>query len=203
MGAYLPRMDASRSTAAAAAMVVGGVLATVLFVPFTIAHGPTSVNLEREVGGWDMHTWGLLMGTIPPLLISSGLWALRPTLAGESVTARRALTVMCVAMVLFAVMNSAFGAMGPPFDVFVLAPASVVVALAISRRGRARVLLVTLAAAYVIGLALSLVPAEFYDRYDGYRVFGIVVYAGVGALWAALGTVLLLEEREGDELSQA
>ena len=195
-------MDLSRSTAAAA-MIVGGALTTLLFIPFTIAHGPTSVNLEREVVGWDMHTWGLLMGTVPPLLISTGLWALRPTLSGGRTAARRALTVMCVAMVLFAAMNAAFRAIGPPFDLLLLAPASVVVALTSAKRGRVRVLLATLAAAYVIGLALALVPSEFYDRYDGYRIFGIVAYAGVGALWAVLGTSLLREGREAVELSPA
>ena len=58
-------MDNPRSTVAATAMVVGGIIAGAAFVPFTIAHGPTSYNLEREVLGWDMHDWGFLMGTIP------------------------------------------------------------------------------------------------------------------------------------------
>ena len=84
------------------ALVVGGALTTVLFIPFTIAHGPTSVNLEREVVGWDMRSWGLLMGSVPPLHISTGLWALRPTLAGWRTAARHALTVMCASMVLSA-----------------------------------------------------------------------------------------------------
>ena len=58
-------------------MVVGGILSSGVFVPFTIAHGPTSYNLEREILGWDMHNWGFLMGTLPPLLVGAGLWSLR------------------------------------------------------------------------------------------------------------------------------
>ncbi|MCY7401732.1 MAG: hypothetical protein LH477_12425 [Nocardioides sp.] len=194
-------MGTSQKRGSAAAVAFGGVLSIALFVPFTIAHGPTSVDLERDVLGWDMHAWGFLMGTLPPLLIGVGLRQLRERVAGGRQAAYRSLTVMCFAMFLFAAMNLAFRAIGPPLDLFLLAPASVVAALTTSRRGRVRAVLGLLAAAYVVALALSLVPAEFYDLYDGYRVFGIVAYGGVGLLWATLGTLLLHDEREGQWVS--
>jgi hypothetical protein len=42
---------------AAAAILVGGVFEMVTFIPFTIAHGPTSYDLKRDVLGWDMQGW--------------------------------------------------------------------------------------------------------------------------------------------------
>lgn len=177
---------------AATAMVVGGVVASVVFVPFTLAHGPTSYNLEVEVLGWDMHRWGFLVGTVPPLLVGAGLWSLRGRVAGERRAAIRALTVICVALFLFAAMNLAFRALGPPFDLFLLAPASVVAALT-ARKGPIRALLGLLAAAYCAALTLSLIPMESSDSFGGFRIFGSIAYAGVGVLWAALGVTLLTE----------
>ena len=175
-------------------MVVGGLLSCGVFVPFTVAHGPTSYNLEREVLGWDMHHWGFLMGTVPPVLIGAGLWSLRARLAGGRHAAFRALTVMSVAMFLFAAMNVAVRAIGPPFDLFLLAPASVVAALT-ARKGPTRVVLGLLATAYCAALAVAFIPLETSDGFGGYRVFGIIAYAGVGLLWAAFGATLLLTER--------
>jgi hypothetical protein len=100
-------VDRSRATAAATAMVVGGIVESAAFAPFTVAHGPTTYNIGREVLGWDMHNWGFLMGTVPPVLIGAGLWLLRGRVAGERRAAVGALTVMCVAMFLFAAMTAA------------------------------------------------------------------------------------------------
>lgn len=186
-------VESSRSNAAALAMVVGGILAGAAFVPFTIAHGPTSYNLAREVLGWDMHNWGFLMGTLPPLLVGAGLWSLRGHVAGERRTAFRALTVMCLAMFLFAAMNLAFRAIGPPFDLSLLAPAGVVAALTV-QKGPIRLVLSLLATAYFAALAVVLVPLEASDSFGGFRVFGVIAYAGVGVLWAALGVTLLSTE---------
>jgi hypothetical protein len=188
-------VDCSRSTVAATAVVVGGIIAGAAFAPFTIAHGPTSYNLEHEVLGWDMHNWGFLMGTIPPLLVGAGLWALRALVACGRRAAFRALTVMCVAMFLFAAMNLAFRAMGPPLDLFLLAPAGVVVALTTPRRGPIRVVLGLLATAYCAALAMVMIPLETSDGFGGFRIFGVISYAGVGVLWVAFGATLLVTQR--------
>lgn len=187
-------MNRSRSTMAATAMVFGGVVASVAFVPFTLAHGATSTNLEGEVLGWDMHRWGFLMGTVPPLLVGAGLWPLRVLVVGERRSALRALSVVCVAMFLFAAMNFTFRALGPPLDLFLLAPASVVAALT-ARKGPIRALVGLLAGAYCAALAMSLIPLETSDSFGGFRIFGVIAYAGVGVLWATLGMALLVTER--------
>jgi hypothetical protein len=188
-------VDRSHPNTPATAIVAGGIVAAVTFVPFTLAHGPTSYNLEREVLGWDMHRWGLIMGTVPELLISAGLWRLRGRLAGERRVTVGALSVMCVAMLLFAAMNVIYGAIGPPFDLFFLAPASVLAALTTRGRGPTRAMLVALAAAYCAAVAVGLIPLETSDRFGGFRVFGLIAYAGIGALWAAFGAVLRREGR--------
>ncbi|MEV6243712.1 hypothetical protein [Lentzea sp. NPDC051838] len=168
-----------------AALIVGGVVMAGTYVPFTLTHGPTSINIEHEILGWDMHDWGFLMGTVPYLLISAGLWRLRGLIAG----ARPGLVVMCVVMVLFAAMNVPFRAIGPPFDLFLLAPASVIVAATTPLRGAARTVLIALAAAYCCATALTLIPLETSDGFGGYRIFGLIAYAGVGVLWALFGAV--------------
>ena len=195
MGRSTSAVSNPRTTAAATVMVVGGLIACGVFVPFTIAHGPTSYNLEREVLGWDMHSWGFLLGTIPPLLIGAGLWSLRALVAGERRAAFRALTVMSAAMFLFAAMNTVFRAIGPPFDLFLLAPAGVVASLTLRRMGPISVVLGLLATAYCAALAMALVPLETSDSFGGFRIFGFIGYAGVGVLWAAFGAALLIDGR--------
>lgn len=176
--------------AAAAAILVGGVVGAVTFLPFTLPHGPTSYNIEREVLGWDMHRWGVVMGTVPEVLIAAGLWRSRERVGERRVTTV-ALAVMCVTMVLFAAMNLFFGGIGPPFDLFLLAPGSVVVALTATVRGPARALLIALAVACCSATAIGLIPLETSDSFGGYRVFGLIAYAGVNVLWAAFGAVLM------------
>ena len=175
-------------------MVIGGAIGSAVFVPFTISHGPTSVNIENEVLGWDMHNWGFLMGTIPPLLIGAGLWSVRTHLAGGRRVAFDALSVMCLAMFLFGATNAVFRAIAPPFDLFLLAPASLV-ATATARQVASRIALGVISAAYWAALAMALLPEETSDSISGYRIFGSIAYVGVGVLWATFGLALLATDR--------
>lgn len=90
-------MDRSRQTSltAATAIMAGGLVEAAAFIPFTIAHGPTSYNLGNEVLGWDMHRWGFIMGSIPQLLVGTGLWPLRGLVAGGRRIAIAALSPSC------------------------------------------------------------------------------------------------------------
>jgi hypothetical protein len=187
------RMDRSRQTSltAATAIMAGGLVEAAAFIPFTIAHGPTSYNLGNEVLGWDMHRWGFIMGSIPQLLVGTGLWPLRGLVAGGRRIAIAALSVMCVTMFLFAAMTVIGQSMGPPFDLFVLAPACVVATSTTACRGAIRGLLAGLATLYVVPIAFVWVPMETSDSIGGFRIFGLIAYAAVGSLWAALGAVLL------------
>lgn len=166
---------------------------TLLFVPFTITHGPTSFNEERILLGLDMLWWGLLLGVAPNALIAAGLWTMRRRVAGSSRLALVACSTICAVLVLSAVADLAFRALGPPFGLFVLAPAAVVACVSAAPRGavnaRARVLIGVLAMVLTTGLILVLLPAQISDSFSGYRIFGVLVYATAGIAWAILGLI--------------
>jgi hypothetical protein len=191
------RASAARSWSARVApvaIIVGGLLMVALFVPFTLAHGPTSYNEEHDVLGWDMHAWGFLLGVLPNVLVSGGLWRLRARLAAARLGATVVVAVVCVALLLDALMNLAFRALGPPFVLFLLAPATIALVALIpagdAARTRTRVVVAALGIVLATGLALALIPQQTSDSFDGYRIFGTVVHGLGGLLWALLGLSL-------------
>lgn len=176
-------------------VALGGALMTLLFIPFTLAHGPTSVNEEHVILGLDMHGWGFAMGVVPNVLIAGGLWRCRDRLAGDRRSARVALSAICVAMLVSAAMDLAFRALGAPFSLFILAPATTVAALTLQPPIAARVLMAVLSLCLWAGLVLTLIPLEIQDGFDGYRITGTVMYGAVGLLWAAFGLIVALNSR--------
>jgi hypothetical protein len=184
----------ARTWIAAAVVAIGGVAMTALFVPFTLAHGPTSYNEEREILGWDMLAWGLLLGVLPNVLIVAGLWWRRDRITGGGRGARVGLTLSCVALLADAAVNLAFRGLGAPFVLFLLAPATIALAVLIPRgdaaRAPTRVVLAVLGAVLATGLVLALTPLETSDAFGGYRIFGSVTYGLGGLRWARLGLSL-------------
>ncbi|HEY3263435.1 MAG TPA: hypothetical protein VGJ95_24705 [Pseudonocardiaceae bacterium] len=176
------------------AIIIGGLSMAALFVPFTLTHGPTSYNEEREVLGWDMHAWGFLLGVLPNVLIAGGLWRLRERIAGGRRGATVVVAVGCVALLLDALMNLAFRALGAPFVLFLLVPATIGLAALIragdAARARTRGVVAALGIVLATGLALALIPQETSDSFGGFRFFGTVVYGLGGLLWALLGLSL-------------
>jgi hypothetical protein len=188
------RPTGRRTWIAAAFVAIGGLAMTALFVPFTLAHGPTSYNEGREILGRDMLGWGLLLGVLPNVLIVAGLWSRRDKITGGGRGARVALTLSCVALLADAAVTLAFRGLGAPFVLFLLAPATIALAVLIPKgdaaRARARVVLAGLGAVLATGLALALIPLETSDAFNGYRIFGSVTYGLGGLLWACLGLSL-------------
>jgi hypothetical protein len=90
--------------------------------------------------------------------------------------------------------------LGAPFVLFLLAPATIALAVLIPKgdaaRARARVVLAGLGAALATGLALALIPQETSDAFNGYRIFGSVTYGLGGLLWACLGLSLALASND-------
>jgi hypothetical protein len=80
-------------------MTVGGLTMVLLWIPFTLAHGPTSYNEERVVAGMDMHGWGFLLGVVPNLAIAAGLVVVRAALSEGRRGSARALWVVVGALV--------------------------------------------------------------------------------------------------------
>jgi hypothetical protein len=175
--------------------VVGGLLMALLFLPFTITHGPTSFNEERTLLGLDMHFWGLLLGVAPNVFLAAGFWTLRRRIAGSNRLSVAACTAICIVLWLSAAIDLAFRALGPPFGLLVLAPMAVVACVSAAPKGavntRARVVFAALAVVLMTGWVLALIPAQASDSINGYRLFGVLTYAAAGLLWALLGVILL------------
>ena len=77
---------------------------------------------------------------------------------------------------------------------FLLAPATVALAVLIPKgdaaRARTRVVLAVLGTVLATGLVLALIPLETSDAFGGYRIFGGVTYGLGGLVWACLGLSL-------------
>lgn len=175
-------------------LVIGGLAMTGLFVPFTLAHGPTSFNEERQFLGRDMHFWGLLLGVVPNVLIGAGLWAFRGRIAGERRVAFIACTVICAVLWMSAAVDLAFGALGAPFGLLLIAPTVVLASLGSLPRGPAkvqvRVVLAVLGATLISASIMAFIPQKISDSIGGYRIFGLTAYGAAGVVWAVLGLVL-------------
>ena len=101
------------------------------------------------------------------------------------------LAIACGAMLLDALTNLAFGGLGAPFVLFILAPTTLALAALTPVRGavgvRFRVLLAALGIILAGGVALALITNETSDSFGGYRIFGIAVYGIGGILWSLVG----------------
>jgi hypothetical protein len=176
------------------ALMVGGLSMTALFVPFTLTHGPTSYNEERELLGHDMLFWGLLLGVVPNVLIGAGFWTLRGRVAGTRRLASIACAAICIVLWMSAALDLFFGGLGPPFRILILAPTVLVACLSSKPTGpgplRVRLLLGVLGAVLTFATVMALIPEERSDSFAGFRIFGLLAYATVGVLWALLGRMM-------------
>lgn len=180
---------------AAAALALGGLMAIGLWIPFTLAHGPTSYNEERVLLGMDMHGWGLLLGVVPNLLVVIGLLLARSRLAagrGPSL----ALGAVVAALLGSTLLDLAFRALGPPFSILLLAPATLALAV-LTRVLGLRVSWVLLATAYVVAVGLALVPQATSDGFGGYRIYGLAAHVGVGLGWLVLASRITISRPNG------
>lgn len=185
----------TRARLASTAIVLGGTAMIALWIPFTLTHGPTSYDEGRVLGGMTMHGWGFLLGVVPSVLVAAGLVLARARLvAGRG--SSWALGVVLAALVGSALMDVAFRALGPPFSIFLLAPATLALAALESDLGR-RVAWALLATAYVVALCLLLVPEATSDGFGGFRIYGLAAHVGVGLGWLVMASRTTGSHRDG------
>jgi hypothetical protein len=181
-------------------MVAGGAIMAALFPVYSTLHGPTSFY-ERGVWlGFEGQVWGGVMNGVPSLLIASGLLGARSLVIGHGRRGVRVGYVLAlIALLVPGVLDLALRALTPP----VLLPVQAVGLLLVgfgSRQGRdlsarAACALVCIGVLLALAYLVALVPLDVSDRYDGYRVFGVLAYAMVGVAWIVVGISLTVSTR--------
>jgi hypothetical protein len=173
------------------AVAAGGALMIVLWIVFTASHGPTSVNEGHLIVGRDMHFWGLLLGIVPNALIAAGLVGLRePLLRGSRRVGVVGYALALGGLIASALLDLAFGALGPPLLMPVVGVGLVLLGLGgdDSRERWVRgPMMIAIGALLLVAFVVALVPLEISDAVDGYRVFGVVGYLLPGVGWLAIG----------------
>ena len=169
------------------AVAFGGLAMVGLWIPFTLTHGPTSLNEGHTLAGWDMHDWGFALGVLPNVAIATGLLLARRSLTGRR-GRRIALGVVVLALLASALVDLALRALGPPFSLLLLAPATI--ALAVLLPSPRRWAWAVLGASYTLGVGLALLPQDFSDARDGYRAYGVVAHVVAGLAWIGVAVTL-------------
>lgn len=184
----------ARYRQAAVSVVIGGLLMSVLYVPFTITHGPTSVDRGGDLLSADMHVWGFLLGVFPCVVLGLALWRLRDPAAGASAISRTAWTAVALLLLLSAAQDLAFRALGPPFVYFVMVPTLMIAAVTYRSPlpGVPAVGIVTAVLSLVLlaGLVNMVFLQETEDGFGNYRMAAFLLYGAGGLGWAALGVAL-------------
>jgi hypothetical protein len=171
-----------------------------LFPVYSILHGPTSFYEQGVWLGLEGQVWGGVMNGVPSLLIASGLLGGRSVVIGHG---RRGVRVgyllTLIALLLPGVLDLALRALTPPVLLPVQAVGLLLVGLG-SRQGRglsarAAGVMAGIGVLLMLAYLVALVPVDVSDRYDGYRVFGLMAYAVVGVAWTIFGISLMVSAR--------
>ncbi|TFC04393.1 hypothetical protein E3O42_05205 [Cryobacterium adonitolivorans] len=181
---------------ASALIVVGGLLSVALWVVFTTAHGPTSVNEDRAVLGGSMVFWGMLLGGIPNLLIATGLVLLASRLVpAPGRLARVGYVLLLIGLIIPALIDLSIQALGAPFLLPVAAIGLAMLAVGTRRNPRvsrpSRFLLLMIGVLLASAFAWALLPGSFTDPIGGYRIYGVFAHFGAGIGWVLFGFSVL------------
>lgn len=104
--------------------------------------------------------------------------------------------MVIAALVGSMLLDLTFRALGPPFSILVLAPATLALA-ALSRDLGLRASWALLATSYVVAVALLLVPEAVSDGFGGFRIYGLAAHVGVGLGWLALASRITISRPDG------
>ncbi|MBG6190652.1 hypothetical protein IWX64_001597 [Arthrobacter sp. CAN_A212] len=176
--------------------VVGGLLMVTLWLIFTTLHGATSFNEDGSALGLSTLFWGMLLGSIPNLLIATGLILLSSCLAFTTGRlARLGYVLLLIGLIVPALADLAIQALGPPFFVPVAAVGLIVLASGVQSDSQiskpSRYLLLFVGPVLGIAFAWALVPTALTDSISGYRIYGGFAHFAAGVGWVMFGVSVL------------
>lgn len=176
-------------------LLLGGTLMAAMFVIFTYVHGPTSFDLDSPFLGKGTFFWGVMTSTPPSLLVALGLILLYPQLVlPDARLARTGFFLTLIGLIVPAISDLVLGALGPPFLMPLLGIGLILLGAGSRHnpwmQGERRTIVVLVGILLLLGIALFLLPLDFFDRIFGYRIYGILVYFLPGLNWAWFGANL-------------
>jgi hypothetical protein len=175
----------------------------VLWIIYTIVHGPTSFDQTRIVLGRSTLFWGSLLSIPPGLLITLGLIILYPFMASRVVPIKRIGYVLTlISLVIPACLDLfVWGGLGPPFFVPLLGAGLILFALGDRNNQRIQghsLPMLIIGTSQIIAFGLALIPLTLSDQIDGYRIYGIFAHLLPGIGWIMIGASLLKMRTPGN-----
>jgi len=176
------------------ALIAGGLLMVPMWVRYTTLHGPTSFDERGHWLGQDEAFWGGMMAPAM-LLIVLGLYVHRTLLKERGGrVARIGYWLTMIGLGLPAAVDLAARNVVPPF----LMPLAAIglILLAAAHRHDPALPITCRVALLVMGLLLSaaflmnLVPLETLDRFQWYRLYGLLSNVLFGLGWVVFGASL-------------
>ncbi|WP_156911206.1 hypothetical protein [Arthrobacter sp. CAL618] len=176
--------------------VVGGLLMVTLWLIFTTLHGATSFNEDGSALGLSTLFWGMLLGSIPNLLIATGLILRSSCLAlTTGRLARLGYVLLLIGLIVPAMADLAIQALGPPFFVPVAAVGLIVLGSGVQSDPQiskpSRYLLLFVGLVLGIAFAWALIPTALTDSISGYRIYGGFAHFAAGVGWVMFGVSVL------------
>ena len=184
--------SASRSPAwANLALIAGGLLMVPLWVRYTTLHGPTSFDEDGHWLGQGPGFWGSMMAPAM-LLIVLGVYGHRSLLAGRGGRlARIGFWLTMVGLGVPAVADLSVREVVPPFFL-PLAALGLILLAGADRRDPSlpttcRVALLAMGLLLSAAFLMNAIPLETLDRFQWYRLYGILSNVLFGAGWVVVG----------------
>lgn len=181
------------------ALIAGGLLMAPLWARYTTLHGPTSFDEDRHWLGQGPGFWGSMMAPAM-LLIVLGVYGHRTLLAGGGARiARAGYWLTMIGLAVPAVLDLSIREVVPPF----LMPLAAVglTLLAVAHRHdpclptTCRVALLGMGILLSAAFLMNAIPQETLDRYQWYRLYGILSNVLFGLGWVVFGARLAMTQR--------
>jgi len=173
---------------------------TPMWVRFTTLHGPTSFNEDGHWLGQGAIFWGGMMG-IASLPIVIGVYGHRALLEAGGLSARIGFWLALVGLGIPALADIAFRAAVPPF-LMPLAAIGLIILAAAHRHDptlptTCRVALLVMGLLLSAAFLMNAIPQETLDRFQWYRLYGLLSNVLFGLGWVVFGASLARKQRAG------